>query len=94
METSEKFTNKRFGKSQKKIQLSIIDDTGNRNGLTLHSHDTKKTQHVANHLLGKYFFHTHYHYSSLYSVNSFIANVICYIAIPSLNKVLYFVSCR
>ena len=29
---------------------------------------------------------------SLYSVNSFIANVICYITIPSLNKVLYLVS--
>ena len=33
----------------------------------------------------------------IYSVNSFIANVICYITIPSLNKVLYLVylvSCR
>ena len=29
----------------------------------------------------------------IYSVNSFIANVICYITIPSLNKVLYLVSC-
>ena len=28
----------------------------------------------------------------IYSVNSFIANVICYITIPSLNKVLYLVS--
>ena len=28
-----------------------------------------------------------------YSVNSFIANVICYITIPSLNKVLNLVSC-
>ena len=28
-------------------------------------------------------------FSSLYSVHSFIANVICYITIPSLNKVLY-----
>ena len=37
--------------------------------------------------------YTHYHYLSLYSVNSFRANVICYITIPSLNKVLYFVSC-
>ena len=27
----------------------------------------------------------------IYSVNSFIANVICYITIPSLNKVLYLV---
>ena len=41
-------------------------------------------------------YYTHCHYSSLYSVisvNSFIANVICYITIPSLNKVLYLVSC-
>ena len=30
----------------------------------------------------------------IYSVNSFIANVICYITIPSLNKVLYLVSCN
>ena len=30
--------------------------------------------------------------ASYYSVNSFIANVICYITIPSLNKVLYLVS--
>ena len=39
--------------------------------------------------------YTHYHYSSLhvYLVNSFIANVICYITIPSLNKVVYLVSC-
>ena len=37
--------------------------------------------------------YTHYHHSSLNSVNSFIANVICYITIPSLNKVLYLVSC-
>ena len=29
----------------------------------------------------------------IYSVNSFIANFICYITIPSLNKVLYLVSC-
>ena len=29
----------------------------------------------------------------IYSVNSFIANVICYITIPSLNEVLYLVSC-
>ena len=29
----------------------------------------------------------------IYSVNSFIANVICYITIPSLNKILYLVSC-
>ena len=28
----------------------------------------------------------------IYSVNSFIANVICYFTIPSLNKVLYLVS--
>ena len=28
-----------------------------------------------------------------YSVNSFMVNVICYITIPSLNKVLYLVSC-
>ena len=37
-------------------------------------------------------YYTHCHYSSLYSANSFIANVICYITIPSLNKVLYLVS--
>ena len=37
-------------------------------------------------------YYTHCHYSSLYSINSFIANVICYITIPSLNKVLYLVS--
>ena len=35
---------------------------------------------------------THDHYSSLYSINSFIANVVYYITIPSLNTVLYLVS--
>ena len=37
-------------------------------------------------------YYTHCHYSSLYSANSIIANVICYITIPSLNKALYLVS--
>ena len=33
------------------------------------------------------------HRHSVINCNSFIANVICYITIPSLNKVLYLVSC-